>query len=71
MQKAKERQGARNDLVESDTNIAQLVGKSEPSEGENRGRGTLGEMAKRAGVRHTTALLHELMQQFQIYLEDL
>ena len=55
VEKAKERQGARNDLVESDTHIAQLVGKSEPSESENRGRGALGEIAKRAVVSHTTA----------------
>jgi N6-adenosine-specific RNA methylase IME4 len=62
-QKAKERQGARNDLVESDTNIAQLVGKSEPSESENRGRGTLGEIAKRAGVSHTTAEQYDAIQR--------
>ena len=55
VEKAKERQGARNDLIESDTHIAQLVGKSEPSESENRGRGALGEIAKRAVVSHTTA----------------
>lgn len=62
-EKAKERQGARNDLVESDTNIAQLVGKSEPSESENRGRGALGEIAKRAGVSHTTAEQYDAIQR--------
>lgn len=62
-EKAKERQGARNDLVESDTHIAQLVGKSEPSESENRGRGALGEIAKRAGVSHTTAEQYDAIQR--------
>lgn len=62
-QKAKERQGARNDLVESDTNIAQPVGRSETSEYENRGRGTLGEIAKRAGVSHTTAEQYDAIQR--------
>ena len=61
--KAKERQGARNDLVESDTHIAQLVGKSEPSEIENRGRGALGKIAKRAGVSHTTAEQYDAIQR--------
>jgi hypothetical protein len=62
-EKAKERQGARNDLVESDTHIAQLVGKSEPSESENRGRGALGEIAKQAGVSHTTAEQYDAIQR--------
>ena len=63
VEKAKERQGTRNDLVESDTNIAQPVGRSETSEYENRGRGTLGEIAKRAGVSHTTAEQYDTIQR--------
>jgi hypothetical protein len=62
-QKAKERQGARNDLVESDTNIAQLVGRSKTFEYESRGRGTLGEIAKKAGVSHTTAEQYDAIQR--------
>ena len=63
VEKAKERQGTRNDLVESDTNIAQPVGRSETSGYENRGRGTLGEIAKRAGVSHTTAEQYDTIQR--------
>lgn len=62
-EKAKARQGNRNDLVESDTNIAQLVGRSEDSEDTNRERGTLGEIAKRAGVSHTTAEQYDTIQR--------
>ena len=62
-EKAKARQGTRNDLVESDTNIAQLVGRSEDLEDKIRERGTLGEIAKRAGVSHTTAEQYDAIQR--------
>lgn len=62
-EKAKERQGTRNDLVDSDINIAQPVGRSKTSECKNRGRGTLGEIAKKAGVSHTTAEQYDTIQR--------
>lgn len=61
--KAKERQGTRNDLVDSDINIAQPVGRSKTFECKNRGRGTLGEIAKKAGVSHTTAEQYDTIQR--------
>lgn len=61
--KAKERQGTRNDLVDSDINIAQPVGRSKTFEYKNRGRGTLGEIAKKAGVSHTTAEQYDTIQR--------
>jgi ParB-like chromosome segregation protein Spo0J len=62
-EKAKERQGTRNDLVDSDINIAQPVGRSKTFECKNRGRGTLGEIAKKAGVSHTTAEQYDAIQR--------
>lgn len=62
-ERAKQRQGTRNDLIIEDTNIAQPVGRSNTSECENRGRGTLGEIAKRAGVSHTTAEQYDTIQR--------
>ena len=62
-EKAKERQGTRNDLVDSDINIAQPVGRSKTFECKNRGRGTLGEIAKKAGVSHTTAEQYDTIQR--------
>ena len=62
-EKAKERQGTRNDLVDSDINIAQPVGRSKTFECKKRGRGTLGEIAKKAGVSHTTAEQYDTIQR--------
>jgi hypothetical protein len=62
-EKAKERQGTRNDLVDSDINIAQPVGRSKTFECKNRGRGTLSEIAKKAGVSHTTAEQYDTIQR--------
>ncbi len=72
-QKARERQGSRNDLVKEDSNIskpvytssedtpniAPLVGRSDL----DRCRGTLGEIAKMAGVGHTTAEQYDAIQR--------
>jgi len=52
-EKAKARQGTRNDLVESDTNISKLVYTSSDIEQES-GR-ALEAIAKKAGVSHVTA----------------
>lgn len=62
-EKARERQGARNDLVENDTNITPLVGRSKTVEHKNKGRGTLGEIAKMAGVGHSTAEQYDKIQR--------
>ena len=62
-EKARERQGIRNDLVEKDTNIAPPVGRSKTVEHKNKGRGSLGEIAKMAGVGHTTAEQYDAIQR--------
>ena len=63
VEKVKARQGTRNDLVESETNIAPLVGRSEDLENKIRERGALSEIAKRAGVSHTTAEQYDAIQR--------
>jgi hypothetical protein len=73
-EKAKTRQGTRNDLTEEenisldltaseeDDNFYPLVGRSE-TEQKIQSRGTLGEIAKRAGVSHTTAEQYDAIQR--------
>ena len=63
VEKVKARQGTWNDLVESETNIAPLVGRSEDLENKVRERGALSEIAKRAGVSHTTAEQYDAIQR--------
>jgi hypothetical protein len=65
-EKAKARQGARNDLVTQNNNIYPLVGRSKnekPNVVNSQNRGTLGEIAKMAGVGHTTAEQYDTIQQ--------
>jgi len=49
--------------ITSDINIAQPVGRSKTFECKKRGRGTLGEIAKKAGVSHMTAFQYDKIQQ--------
>lgn len=63
---AKTRRGTRNDLVIQDDHFYPLAGRSE-SEKTNvvnsQNRGTLGEIAKMAGVGHTTAEQYDAIQR--------
>lgn len=66
-EKAKERQGTRNDLIEIDINISKPVYTSSDSEdpkNENTEKGrALEAIAKRAGVSHMTAFQYDKIQQ--------
>ena len=57
-EKAKARQGTRNDLVERDTNISLPVGLSEVAKGK-----TLEVIAKKAGVSRATAEQYDTIQR--------
>ena len=65
-QKAKERQGARNDLVKQDTNISKVLYASsedkQKPENTEKGR-ALEAIAKKAGVSHTTAFQYDAIQR--------
>ena len=58
VEKAKERQGTRNDLIESDTNISLPVGLSEVTKGK-----TLEVIAQKAGVSRSTAEQYDAIQR--------
>jgi transcriptional regulator with XRE-family HTH domain len=58
VEKAKERQGTRNDLIESDTNISLPVGLSEVTKGK-----TLEAIAQKAGVSRSTAEQYDAIQR--------
>ena len=65
-QKAKERQGARNDLIKEYTNISKPVYTSsqdnKKTQNTEKGR-ALEAIAKKAGVSHMTAFQYDKIQQ--------